>query len=213
VPLVPEFQDWESVFVKSSDLIPASSPEQWLDEHGDYLYRYALLRTQNEAAAEDLVQDTLIAALSSRSGYAGQSSERTWLTGILKHKIVDHFRRDWRERTLEDDPPNDSSEEPGMDEFFAKDGHWAIRPADWGNPVRSLEQTQFFEVLQKCVERLSPKLRHLFVLKELHDMSNEEICKELEVTATNVWVMLYRARMNLRQCLEVRWFENERRVR
>jgi RNA polymerase sigma-70 factor (ECF subfamily) len=196
--------------VKPLDSPVPSDPERWLDEHGDALFRFALLRVQNESTAEDLVQETLLAAWSAQARRSGESSERTWLTGILKHKIVDHFRRSWREQPLEDDPPDDLPEEPGLDEFFTPDGHWDLSPVSWGNPFRSLEQSQFFEVLQQCMRRLSPRLAQLFVLKELHDMSNEEICKELGVSATNVWVMLYRARMGLRQCLESRWFENDR---
>jgi RNA polymerase sigma-70 factor (ECF subfamily) len=186
----------------------AAEPERWLDAHGDALFRFALLRVQNESTAEDLVQDTLLAAWSALERRSGDSSERTWLVGILKHKIVDHFRRAWREQPLADDPPDELPEEPGMEEYFAPDGHWDLPPAQWGNPFRSLEQSQFYEVLQLCLGRLSPRLGQLFVLKELHDMSNEEICKELGVSPTNVWVMLYRARMGLRQCLETRWFEN-----
>ena len=192
---------------------PASGPDQWLDAHGDYLFRYALIRVQNETTAEDLVQDTLLAALSALHNRSGQSSERTWLTGILKHKIVDHFRRGWREQPLEDDVPANVPDEPGLDEFFAEDGHWADKPSAWGHPYRSLEQSHFFEVLQTCIQRLSPRLAEIFVLKEFDEMSNEEICKELGVSATNVWVMLYRARMGLRQCLQSRWFENDRRAR
>jgi len=199
--------------VNSPDSRSSCDPGQWLDAHGDYLFRYALIRVQNESTAEDLVQDTLLAALSAQHQRAGQSSERTWLTGILKHKIVDHFRRSWRDLPFEDEPPTDLPDEPGMDEFFASDSHWDHKPASWGNPLRSLEQSQFFDVLQSCMQRLSPKLAQLFVLKELHDMSNEEICKELGVSTTNVWVMLYRARMGLRQCLEAKWFENDRGAR
>ncbi|WNV02999.1 sigma-70 family RNA polymerase sigma factor [Candidatus Methylospira mobilis] len=94
--------------------------------------------------------------------------------------------------------------------FFREDGHWNTRPARWGNPVKTLEQHQFFDVLQRCMERLPPRMAQVFILKELHDMSNEAICNELDCSATNVGVILYRARMSLRQCLEYRWFENSR---
>ncbi|UZR29696.1 sigma-70 family RNA polymerase sigma factor [Methylococcus mesophilus] len=190
-----------------------SAPERWLDEHGDYLFRFALIRVLDESTAEDLVQETLLAAMSAQVQRSGESSERTWLTGILKHKVVDHFRRTWREQPLADDPPADGADDFGMDELFAADGHWDRQPAHWGNPYGALEQSQFFEVLRRCIQRLSPRLAQLFVLKEFHDMSNEEICKELDVSATNVWVMLYRARLSLRQCLEFRWFENDREAR
>lgn len=185
-----------------------AGPERWLDDHGDALFRYALRQVHSESTAEDLVQETLLAALAAQDRRSGESSERTWLFGILKHKIADHFRRDWREQSWDDDPQDPLPEEPGLDEYFVQDGHWTIRPAPWGNPHRALEQTQFFEALQKCLGRLPPRLERLFVLKEIHEMGNAEICKELGVSPTNVWVMLYRARMGLRQCLETRWFGN-----
>ena len=196
--------------MSATDTLAAADPERWLEEHGDALFRFALLRVQNESTAEDLVQETLLAAWSARERRQGGSSERTWLVGILKHKIVDHFRRAGREQPLEEDPPDEPPEEPGMDEYFASDGHWATPVASWGNPARSLEQSQFFDILQQCLQRLSPRLAQLFVMKELHEMSGEEICKELGVSATNLWVMLYRARMGLRQCLEIRWFGKDR---
>jgi len=199
--------------VNSSHGQASSGPEQWLDAHGDYLFRYALIRVQNETSAEDLVQDTLLAALSAVSNRSGQSSERTWLTGILKHKIVDQFRRSWREQPLEDDSPGHLPDEPGLDELFVEDEHWADKPSAWGQPYRSLEQKQFYAVLESCIQRLSPRLAEIFVLKEFDEMSNEEICKELGVSATNVWVMLYRARVGLRHCLESKWFDNDRRPR
>lgn len=192
---------------------PASGPDQWLDTHGDYLFRYAMIRVQNETIAEDLVQETLLAALTASRHRTGNANERTWLTSILKHKIVDQFRRTWREQPLEGDIPANVPDEPGLDEFFAEDGHWADLPSAWGQPYRSLEQRHFFEVLQTCIQRLSPRLSEIFVLKEFDEMSNEELCKELGVSTTNVWVMLYRARMGLRQCLETRWFENDRGAR
>lgn len=160
------------------------------------------------------MQETLLAALSARHQRAGLSSERTWLTGILKHKIIDHFRRNWREQSMgDDDTVADVSGEADMDGFFAADGHWDVHPALWGNPAKDLEQHQFFDVLQRCIARLSPKIAQVFILKELQEMSNEEICNELDISATNVGVMLYRARMSLRRCLEFRWFENNKEVR
>lgn len=193
----------------------ATAPETWLDEHGDYLYRYALLRVRDTATAEDLVQETLLAALKGRDGFDGRASERTWLTAILKHKILDQLRRQYREVPLEDEAGADCTEEDcGMEEFFAADGHWASRPGTWSDPAKSTENTYFWEVLNRCIERLAPKQRQLFVLRELHGNSNEEICQDMDITMTNAGVMLYRARMSLRQCLELNWFgqpQEERR--
>lgn len=176
----------------------------WLTEHGDYLYRYALVRLRDPHLAEDAVQETLLAALQG-SGYAGNASPRTWLTGILKHKIIDHFRRLQREAPL-DVPDELPDETPGMEEFFSDDdGHWIEPPLAWGDPGSLLQQDQFLKALQECMDRLPRKLARLFLLREIIEEDNEEICKELSITPTNAWVMLYRARMGLRKCLELNW--------
>lgn len=177
----------------------------WLAAHGDYLYRYALARLRDEHLAEDAVQETLLAALQG-SGFAGQSSPRTWLTGILKHKIIDQFRRQQREVPLVavEDVADDG---PGMDEFFKDDGHWAEPPQALSDPGNLVQQDQFLRILQSCLDRLPEKLARLFVMREVGEWENEEICKELEISPTNAWVMLYRARMGLRKCIEMNWLE------
>ncbi len=184
--------------------MPTPTPHDWLNEHGDYLYRFALARLRDPHQAEDVVQETLLAAIQSQS-YAGQSAPRTWLIGILKHKIVDLIRRQVREQPMEglgESLPDD----PGMDEFFEEDGgHWSDKPLAWDMPDDALEQKQFLAALQACMDRLPAKLASLFMLREVHEEDNEKICKELEITATNAWVMLYRARMGLRKCLEMNW--------
>lgn len=175
----------------------------WLAEHGDYLYRFALVRLRDEHLAEDAVQETLLAAIQG-AGFSGKASPRTWLTGILKHKIIDQFRRAKREQPLEEDVAEEIME-PGMEDFFSDDGHWAEAPCSLGDPSRLAEQKQFWEVMQGCLERLPKQLARLFLLREIEEKENEEICKELEITATNAWVMLYRARMGVRKCLEMNW--------
>ena len=179
-----------------------SKPHEWLVEHGDYLYRYALARLRDSHLAEDVVQETLLAAMQNNS-YAGQSAPRTWLTGILKHKITDMMRRQMREQPMDE---NTFPEEPGMDEFFADDdGHWIDKPQLWSTPQDELQQKQFLAILQQCMERLPPKLAQIFLMREIQESDNAEICKELEISSTNAWVMLYRARMGLRKCLELNW--------
>jgi len=178
------------------------NPNAWLAEHGDYLYRYALARLRDPHLAEDAVQETLLAAL--QAGFAGKSSPRTWLTGILKHKIIDQFRRQRRETPLET-PDEVADDTPGMDEFFAEDGHWSEPPQSWGEPASLLQQDQFLQILQDCMDLLPKKLAQIFLLREVEETDNDEICKELEISPTNAWVMLYRARMGLRKCLEMNW--------
>jgi len=183
----------------------AASPERWLDEHGEALYRYALLRVRNAHAAEELVQETLLAALEARERYAGSASVRTWLIGILKHKILDQFRREAREAPL--DAAQAGEEEGGepVEHSFLADGHWRAVIPDWGDPHRIMENSQFWTFLQFCLDRLPKRLARLFVLREVMEEGTEEICKDMAITPTNLWTMLYRARLGLRQCLERNW--------
>lgn len=178
-----------------------TNPHLWLNEHGDYLYRFALARLRDPHQAEDVVQETFLAAIKSPN-FAEQSSPRTWLTGILKHKIIDVIRKSIREVAASDLM---SDEDASMDEFFDDAGHWAEKPLAWDVPHEALEQTQFLGVLQNCVDKLPAKLAAILMLRDVQETDNEEICKELNITATNAWVMLYRARMSVRKCLEIHW--------
>jgi len=183
----------------------------WLNEHGDYLYRFALARLRDPHQAEDVVQETLLAAIQNPT-FEGKSAARTWLTGILKHKIIDLMRKQVREQPVEnlgeDNAYGSDSlpDEPGMDEFFTGDDrHWADKPQRWGMPDGELEQKQFLAILQNCLDRLPKKLAMLFTLRDIQEEDNEKICKDMAITTTNAWVMLYRARMGLRKCLEINW--------
>lgn len=173
-----------------------------LETERPYLLRYARLQLRNPAAAEDVVQDTLVAALAGQSGFAGRSAMRTWLTGILKHKIIDAIRRSSREVASGDGDEGGAD----MDALFADDGHWQDRPTTWGDPDRSLTELEFFRVLEDCLARLPEKTARVFMMREHLGVETDEICKELGITATNCWVMLYRARMVLRLCLQQQWF-------
>lgn len=183
-----------------------ANPEAWLADHGDYLYRYALLQLRNEAAAEDAVQETLLAALGAWERFSGQSSVRTWLTGILKHKILDTFRRQAKEPALVSSPDDPEADLSMLEQaLFDATGHWANPVHSWGDPESSLEQQRFWEAFIACLEALSPVHARVFHLRELDGLSTEEICKELDISSTNCWVMLHRARLGLQQCLETRW--------
>lgn len=168
-----------------------------------YLLRFASLQLRDAAAAEDAVQETLLAALAGESRFAGRANLRTWLTGILKHKIVDAIRRQAREPRLPDEAADDAEE---FDALFRRNGHWAERPAGWADPDGALEQAQFFRALELCLERLPARTGRAFMMREHLGLETPEICKELEITPTHCWVMLYRARMTLRECLQQTWF-------
>lgn len=177
--------------------------ERWLTRHGDALYRFALLQVRNDDAARDLVQETLLAAWKGRAGYQGRATEKTWLTAILKNKIADHFRASAREVPLDDRADADAGE---GDDDWAEDGHFAVPPAAWRDPEGSLAQTQFWTVVERCLDALPAAQRSAFVLREVHGESTDAICKQLDVSASNLWVLLHRARFRLRACLEQRWF-------
>jgi RNA polymerase sigma-70 factor (ECF subfamily) len=182
-----------------------TDPLVWLDRHGDALYRYALLRVRDQAVAEELVQDTFVAALAARSQFGGQASERTWLIAILKNKIIDHLRRAQREEPL----PDDVDSQQMLDALFDHRGHWSLRPLDWGHPDEVLENQQFWRVFEDCLAGVPARSAEAFFLREVDGLTAEEVCKVLDVTPSNLWVSLHRARMRLRLCLEIQWFNRK----
>ena len=178
---------------------PMLDPAIWLERHGDYLYRFAMFRLRDASAAEDVVQETLLAALKSSARFAGASSERTWLVGILKHKVTDWFRRQ-RETT----DYTDSDEE-----VFDKDGFWKSekRPITWNaNPELMLQSKDFQRILTHCLNELPESLARVFILREVNELTTDEICELLDITPGNLWVMLHRARLRLQQLLGLHWF-------
>jgi RNA polymerase sigma-70 factor (ECF subfamily) len=175
-----------------------------LAAHRPQLLRYALLQLRDRAAAEDAVQDTLVAALQGAASFANGSSVRTWLIGILKHKITDHFRRSAREVRLGGSEDDDADE--ALDRLYLDDGHLRNPPADWGNPEGDLSRREFFATFERCLERLPKRTAQAFVLREIQDKSTEEICQALGISEANCWVMLHRARLVLREALEAEWF-------
>ncbi|HEY1128709.1 MAG TPA: sigma-70 family RNA polymerase sigma factor [Roseateles sp.] len=168
------------------------------------LLKYARLQLRNPAWAEDAVSETLLAALEKPLAFAGTSQLKTWLIGILKHKLVDQIRRNSRE--LSTTASSDDGED--LDELlFAADGHWRETQHDWGNPEDALRQLDFMKVLEACVEKLPGQQGRLFMMREWLELESDEICKELGITPTNLWVMLHRARLRLRECLQAGWFD------
>lgn len=189
--------------MSDSDL---GSPETWLDEHGAALYKYALVHTRDEQKAEEAVQETLLAALQARERFSGGSSARTWLISILKRKIIDLFRNESREVELGDTDESSDEEESLLNHAnFEPSGHWLNKLADWGDPETLLERNQFMTVLQRCLDNLPQRLSRLFMLREVMEEDTDHICQEMAITPTNLWTMLYRARMGLRQCLDRNW--------
>jgi RNA polymerase sigma-70 factor (TIGR02943 family) len=179
------------------------NPENWVEEHGDYLFRFALSRLRRREAAEDLVQETFLAALRARQRFAGASTVRTWLVGILKRKIVDHLRRQHREQPIGDF----DAQEGWADKLFDERGNWKVKPEEWpGDPSLPLEKREFWNVLSRCLSKLPERWASAFTLRAIEGMDSFEVCKVLDVTANNLWVILHRARSQLSRCLELNWF-------
>ncbi len=177
---------------------------QALEPHRKYLLRYAQFHLRDPSLAEDAVQDTLMAALAQREGFQGRSQLRTWLTGILKHKIIDLVRS--RGRGLPADAFALGEDGESTDGSFNANGKWVDPPADWGTPDAALESSQFWRVYQECCQRLSKRDALVFSMREVMGLSSEEICKTIEISTTNLHVILFRARLSLRTCMSKNWF-------
>jgi len=192
----------------SSRPVKLSDPERWVEEHGDYLFKYALSRLRDPAKAEDMIQETFLAALKGAKDFQGRSSEKSWLVGILKNKICDTYRKASRETSFTD--LEFSSDEEG-DRFISdgpfRDG-WIheVGPQEWSNPGASLDNEAFWQTYRDCSKKLPKNVSTVFNLRELDGVESKAICAMLNITENNLWVMLHRARMALRRCLELNWF-------
>lgn len=180
--------------------------------HGNALLRYALARVGDRSAAEDLVQDTLVAAVGKRSEFAGESTMRTWLTGILRHKILDHYR--WRQRHPGDRPGSDESVDAGDPEpWFTSLGDWRVDP-NVGlevldtDPAQALERSQLRAALKACIDHLPAGLHRVFVLREIEDLDPDATCEAAGISRDSLAVFLYRARQALRACMQRKWVES-----
>ena len=167
-----------------------------------YLLRFARLQLRNEVWAEDAVADTLLAALEKPDSFGGKSSLNTWLVGILKYKIIDCIRANKSEIARSTDADEDAEL---ADLVFLSDGHFRDSP-EWPNPEQSLTAKQFLEVLNICLTEMPPTMGRVFLMREWLEFDTDEICAALQVSPANVWVLLHRARLRLRECLQTRWF-------
>jgi RNA polymerase sigma-70 factor, ECF subfamily len=172
------------------------------------LLRYARLQIRDVTVAEDLVQAALLAALQSLGSFRGESAPLTWVTGILKRKIVDHYRGLARETAL---PVADDGDDAAMlERLFAADGHWRAPPQPWDQPEAAADQTEFLAVFEACLKGLAGQAGRVFALREVLELEADEICKDLGLTRSNYWVLMHRARLRLRQCVEQGWVVNRR---
>ncbi len=182
--------------------VDPGSPELWLDQHGDALYGYAMLRVHEPALAEDLVQETLLAALAARTSFAGRAEVRTWLISILKNKLIDHLRKWSREEPFDATLIDDDTWAGKFDHT----GHWSNAPARWQEPAFIAENAELGQLIMTCIDKLPDKYRAAFVLREIDGLETDELVAALAISSPgNLWVMLSRARERVRACLERAW--------
>lgn len=192
------------------DGAPRLNSDAWVDQYGDALFRFAIARINNREIAEDLVQETFLAAVQARERFKGQSSEKTWLFGILKHKVIDHYRKN-KPLIYEQDRWHNPDNPDG---FFDAKGSWQIRPEHWSaDPGKSQDVKEFLDHFYRCLSDLPQRSADAFVYREIDGLNTEEICNLLDITAANCWVILYRARMLLRKCLELVGFSRQQEVK
>ncbi len=178
-------------------------PSQWVDQYGDYLFRFAMSRLRDANAAEEVVQDTFVAALKNVEQFSGKGSEKSWLSSILKNKIVDVFRsRNRGAKHMAEDGPDIA------DMLFDENGSWKkqIRSAI-RNGMDSIDRQEFWQVFRGCLSGLPQKQGDVFAMRVMDDRDSEEICKEMEVSSSNLWVILHRARVALSSCMKQTWFQ------
>ena len=191
---------------KRADHITTDS-EDWVDLHGDYLFQYALSRLGNDdQLAEDIVQETFLSALKTSAKHKGKSSQRTWFVSILRNKIIDHYRKNKRNLFEQVDFQDEEFIENGP-----RKGQWKdeFAPADWGSsPEKTLEQSEFQQIFQNCFKDLPENIGAVFALREIDGLDSKQVCKELDISSSNLWVILHRARTSLRRCLELNWIES-----
>ena len=186
----------------SSSLEPAA----WLDRYGDYLYRFAISRLRDAEAAEEVVQDAFVAGLRAKDQFSGRGSEKAWLTTILHRKIVDFVRRRMKTEAIANDTGDQLSEA-----LFDEKGAWREDPRIFGpRPAEAMEKREFWEVFRKCLSGLPRRQADVFSLREMDGVAGKEICKDLGISSSNLWVLLYRARMRLAACMKRRWHSADR---
>src|SRR3974377_2376317 len=206
--------DSTEVATTSRDVAPVaalSDPGRGVAEHGDYLFKYALMRLRDVAKAEDAVQETFLAALKGGKAFAGRSAEKSWLVGILKNKVGDHYRKASRETPFTDmEFYSDEESDRFIPDGMFKDG-WIheLGPQEWSSPGASLDSEVFWKTFHDCSTKLPKNVAAVFNLREVDGVESKEICTMLNISENNLWVMLHRARMALRRCLETNWFAKQ----
>jgi len=186
-------------------------PSNWVELYSDYLFNYAFSRVHRQEVAEDLVQDTFVSAIKAKESFQHKSTERTWLTSILKNNIIDYYKK--KSTQSEITMGKDENEDEKQDYFFeaegSRGGMWIAesRPNYWNTDFQiPIEKKEFYTILNKCLDKLPGKWGAVFTLKNIQDLSASQICKELDISSSNYWVIIHRAKLQLRACMEKNWF-------
>ena len=183
----------------------SANAQNWLSLYGDLMYQYCLPRVNDSTIAEDLVQETFLSALKGLAGYKGEASEKNWLFAILKNKIIDHYRKKAKTSAVMASPQSDTG-----DDWFNEEGRWAENrmPLDWTAADNPTERKEIQQIINACKDKLKDLQQEVFILKYLEDVDSDEICKVLDITSSNYWVLPHRARLQMRGCVENNWLKN-----
>ena len=185
--------------------IVLANPERWVNEYGDYLYRYAWSRLRDENAADEVVQETFLAGIRFQDRFKGEGVERAWLLGILKRKLIDHIRM--RNRYDRDESYADTND-PSV-QLFDQKGNWRAESFAAGTPDGQLESKEIWDVVRNCLQHIPKGQADVFLLSVMEEMDSDQICRELDISPSNLWVRLHRARLALAKCVGARWFQDE----
>lgn len=189
-----------SIFQKYMDNLSTFNPNEWVNKYADALYAYAVVRVTDTGLAEDIVQDTFLSAWKARDTYQGQASEKNWLYTICKNKIIDYYRKKAKSIVQL------TTKEEEL--YFDEVEHWTNEtgPKEWGvDYEQPIEKKEFYAVLENCKRKLNDIQQSVFVMKYMEELDANEICKVLNITPSNYWVLIHRAKLHLRKCLEKNW--------
>lgn len=172
------------------------------------MLRFATLQLGDSHLAEDAVQEALLGALKNAASFGGKAALKTWVFAILKHKIADTLRHKHRLVNASSLLRDDEGEEDVIALLFDSRGHWQAtdRPCDWGDPEAAFNQQQFWQIFETCLDGLPPKQARVFMMREFVELESDEICAAVEISSSNLFVLLHRARLRLEKCLEHKWF-------
>lgn len=181
-------------------------PSLWVEQHGDYLYRYAYSRLRDSNAAEEVVQETFLNGIKYQAQYSGKGTQQAWLLGILKHKIIDYVRKRAKHGRAQ---PYEDEHDP-THQLFDEKGYWKPGAIPWSkSPDRDLQTAELWQVVKECLTGLPSGQADVFMLSVMEEMDSDEICKELSITPSNLWVRMHRARLGLAKCVSSRWFSQD----